>query len=162
MSYDMVEYRNYPWDYYDERNASFGDEWRNAWVTRRDPRTGRYSRVWVADQPMFRPITQQQPVTQMVQQPVQPMESTQPKGNITCNKSPFRNEMGQIRTGLIVDAIAQTIAAFASLPAAPEPTRDTNTDQVNTLTYLTALAKHAKADERIRTISKLIQLFVNN
>jgi len=160
MDYDMVEYRNYPWDY-DERNASFGDEWRNAWVSRRNPRTGRYERVWVADRPTFRPVMQPvQTEMQPVQQTTQPTQTT--KGNITCGKSLFRNEMGQIRTGVIVDAIAQTIAAFASLPAAPDTTLDANTNSANTITYLQALAKHAKADERIRTVSKLIQLFVNN
>lgn len=178
MSYELVEYRNdywdhernAPWDYDHERNAGFGEEWRNAWVTRRNPRTGRFERVWVADQ---RPvIVQQRPQPVIVQQqPTQPTQqqaaattaaTTATAGNVTCGKSPFRNEMGQVRTGVIIDAIAQTVAAFAALPPTPVPTGELATDQANGITFLAALAQHAKTDEKIRTVSKLIQLFVTN
>jgi hypothetical protein len=96
----------------------------------------------------------------VTQQPAGPPARPMPP-NVTCGKSAFRNEFGQVKTGLIIDAIAQSLAAFAPLPAAPAPTGDVPTDQANSITFLAALAGHAKRDEQIRTISKLVQLFVN-
>jgi hypothetical protein len=175
MSYELVEYRNdywdhernAPWDWEHERNAGFGDEWRNAWVTRRNPRTGRFERVWVPDAAPRPVVVQPRPQPVVVQQqPAAPAPQhhhahTAP-ANVTCGKSPFRNEMGQVRTGVIIDAIAQTLAAFAALPPAPTPSGDIATDQANGITFLAALAQHAKTDEKIRTVSKLVQLFVTN
>lgn len=178
MSYELVEFRN---DWHDERNAGFGEEYRNApwdhdernaYVQRRNPRTGRMERVWVADQQRPVAIVRTQPTPIVMQQPAQPVApaataaattaAATPAGNITCGKSPFRNEMGQVRTGVIIDAIAQTLAAFAPLPVTPTPTGDIADDQANGITFLAALAQHAKTDEKIRTVSKLVQLFVTN
>jgi hypothetical protein len=175
------DYRNAPWDD-DFRNAAFGDEWRNGpWDD-----DFRNARVWDARRrrwinvpdrrpvfqpvrPVFQPVQPVRPVPVVPVQPVQPAQTQpttptqpQPGSNITCGQSPFRDQFGQVRTGLIIDAVAQTLAAFAPLPPAPEPTGEVGIDQANSITYLAALAQHAKTDEKVRTVSKIIQLFVRN
>lgn len=153
--------------YLDERNAAFGEEWgRNAFQQVYNPRTRRWERRWVPDaapttpRPVAMvPTTPSTPVVVQQGGPAAPSRPMPP--NVTCGKSAFRNEFGQVKTGLIIDAIAQSLAAFAPLPAAPVPTGNIADDQANSITFLAALAGHAKRDEQIRTISKLVQLFVN-
>jgi hypothetical protein len=161
--------------YVDERNAAFGDEWRNDYYrTVYNPRTRRYERQLVRTAP--RPPAPS-PVA-MVPYTPRPMPTPTPTptpatpavaagavampANVACGPSAFKNEFGQVRTGLIIDAIAQSLAAFAPLPAAPAPTGQMDLDQANSITYLAALAGHAKRDEQVRTVSKLVQLFVRS
>jgi hypothetical protein len=173
--------------YVDERNAAFGDEWRNDYYRRVwNPRTRRYEQQLVrspagqppgpgapAPHPMAMPPAPPRPLPAPMPAPAlmpmhHPMHHAAPvaagaaAGNVTCGPSPFKNEFGQVRTGLIIDAIAQSLAAFAPLPAPPPPSDDVNTNQQNSITYLAALAAHAKRDEQVRTVSKLVQLFVRS
>jgi len=64
--------------------------------------------------------------------------------------------LGRFTIAQVVEAIAQGIAAMKSLPTAPAATRDVETDVANMVLYQTALADHAKFDERIRTLGGII------
>jgi hypothetical protein len=63
---------------------------------------------------------------------------------------------GGMPVGQILDLVATAFAALAPLPQAPNATRDTTTDLGNLMLYQSALADHAKRDERIRTIGSLV------
>lgn len=67
---------------------------------------------------------------------------------------------GNLKLGLILDAAAQVLASFASLPSAPSATGDVRTDMANLFTYQASLAQHAKRDEQIRTAGALAKLFL--
>ncbi len=67
---------------------------------------------------------------------------------------------GSLKLGLILDVVAQGLAAMASLPTAPSMTGEGRTDAVNMVKYQEALAQHAKRDEQIRTVGALARLFL--
>lgn len=95
---------------------------------------------------------------QPASQPVgyaQPLVYTQP-----APQSPFSSLFGNMHAGQVIGLIAEALAAFRSLPAAPVSTKDIGTDIANGITYDTALAQHAKTDEQIRTIGHLVARLV--
>lgn len=68
--------------------------------------------------------------------------------------------LGRFTIAQVVEAIGQGIAAMKSLPTAPVATRDAETDITNMVLYQSALADHAKFDERIRTLASVIAKLV--
>jgi len=64
--------------------------------------------------------------------------------------------LGDLTLGEILDLAAQLLAAIQPLPGAPTGAGDVETDVENLVTYQTALAAHAKADERLRTLGGLL------
>jgi hypothetical protein len=62
---------------------------------------------------------------------------------------------GGMTSGQVIELIGQGFAALQSLPTPPTTTGDTATDIGNLGLYQTALANHAKSDERIRTLASL-------
>jgi hypothetical protein len=85
----------------------------------------------------------------------QPLVYTQP-----TPQSPLSSLFGNMHAGQVIALIAEALAAFRSLPAAPVSTQDVATDIANGITYDTALAQHAKTDEQIRTIGHLVAKLV--
>ena len=71
-------------------------------------------------------------------------------------QSPLGSLFGNLPAGQIIAMVAEALAAFRALPAAPVSTKDIATDIANGVVYDTALAQHAKTDEQIRTIGHLI------
>jgi hypothetical protein len=71
-------------------------------------------------------------------------------------QSPLSSLFGNLHAGQVIAMVAEALAAFRALPAAPVATRDVPTDVANQITYDTALAQHAKTDEQIRTIGHLV------
>ena len=67
---------------------------------------------------------------------------------------------GKLTTGQVIEMVAQIFAALQPLPAAPNATRDANTDVANGILYQTALAQHAKRDEQVRTVGNLVARLV--
>ncbi|MBI4509493.1 MAG: hypothetical protein HY698_07635, partial [Deltaproteobacteria bacterium] len=67
---------------------------------------------------------------------------------------------GSIKLGLLLDAVAQVLAAMAALPPAPNPTGDSKSDMANLIQYQAKLAQHAKRDEQVRTAGALVKLFL--
>lgn len=67
---------------------------------------------------------------------------------------------GKLTSGQVVDMVAQLFAAIQPLPAAPNATRDANTDAGNLILYQSALAQHAKRDEQVRTLGGLVAKLV--
>jgi hypothetical protein len=59
--------------------------------------------------------------------------------------------------GVVVDVIGQAIAAIMPVPAAPQISGMQPTDDENMKRYQEALAGHAKTDERIRTVAKVVR-----
>lgn len=66
-----------------------------------------------------------------------------------------RQDNEGLSIGTLVDAGAQVLAAIQSLPAAPVATGEVQVDVANLMVYQQAIAEHAKADERLRTIGSL-------
>jgi hypothetical protein len=64
--------------------------------------------------------------------------------------------LGRLTITQIIEIAAQAFAALQSLPPAPNPERDTETNTANMILYQTALAQHAKRDEQIRTLGSLV------
>jgi len=75
-------------------------------------------------------------------------------------QSPFSSLFGNMHAGQVIAMIAEALAAFRALPAAPVSTKDTATDVANSVVYDQALAQHAKTDEQIRTIGHLVARMV--
>ena len=71
-------------------------------------------------------------------------------------QTPLGSLFGNMGVGQILDLVATAFAALAPLPTAPLATKDAVTDVGNMLLYQSALAEHAKRDERIRTIGSLV------
>jgi hypothetical protein len=67
---------------------------------------------------------------------------------------------GGMHAGQVISLVADALAAFRSLPAAPAPTAELTTDVANSVIYDKALAQHAKTDEQIRTIGHLVAKLV--
>jgi hypothetical protein len=67
---------------------------------------------------------------------------------------------GKLTSGQVVEMVAQLFAAIQPLPAAPNATRDANTDSANIILYQSALAQHAKRDEQVRTLGGLVAKLV--
>jgi hypothetical protein len=67
---------------------------------------------------------------------------------------------GKLTSGQVVEMVAQLFAAIQPLPAAPNATREANTDSANMILYQSALAQHAKRDEQVRTLGGLIAKLV--
>lgn len=75
-------------------------------------------------------------------------------------QSPLGNLFGKLTSGQVIEMVAQLFAALQPLPAAPSPTRDSNTDTANVILFQDALAKHAKRDEQVRMIGSLVAKLV--
>lgn len=75
-------------------------------------------------------------------------------------QSPLGNLFGKLTAGQVIELIAQLFAAVQPLPAAPSPTRNSDTDSGNMILFQDALAKHAKRDEQVRTIGSLVAKLV--
>jgi hypothetical protein len=58
--------------------------------------------------------------------------------------------------GELIDSALQILAAITGLPREPIAQGDAEIDTSNLVLYQTALAKHAKRDEQIRTIGNLL------
>ena len=94
-------------------------------------------------------------------QPAQPASYAQPLVYAQpAQQSPLSMLFGNMQAGQVIALIAEALAAFRSLPAAPVATKDIATDIANGVTYDTALAQHAKTDEQIRTIGHLVAKLV--
>ena len=94
-------------------------------------------------------------------QPAQPASYAQPVVYAQpAPQSPLSTLFGNMQAGQVIAMIAEALAAFRSLPAAPVSTKDIATDIANGVTYDTALAQHAKTDEQIRTIGHLVAKLV--
>lgn len=63
---------------------------------------------------------------------------------------------GKLTSGQVIEMVAQLFAAIQPLPAAPNATREANTDAANVILYQGALAQHAKRDEQVRTLGSLL------
>lgn len=70
--------------------------------------------------------------------------------------SPLSNVFQRLRTGEVIDMIAQAFAALQPLPAAPTATEGMRDNLENLILYQTALAQHAKRDEQLRTIAAIV------
>jgi hypothetical protein len=144
----MDEYAQIYW--LDERNAS------------RDHRTqgGGSPAGWrPVPPPVVRPLAPPAPVAatavpvvrypaqQVMAQPVmaQPLVMHQPA-----------SLFGGLTLGQIIELVAQALAAFQALPAAPVTTSEVEKDVGNLVLYQTALAQHAKRDEQFRTLGSLL------
>ena len=64
--------------------------------------------------------------------------------------------LGRLTIAQIIELAAQAFAALQSLPPAPNPQRDSETNTANMILYQTALAQHAKRDEQVRTLGTLL------
>lgn len=64
--------------------------------------------------------------------------------------------LGRLTIAQIIELAAQAFAALQSLPPAPNPQQDTETNTANMILYQRALAEHAKRDEQIRTLGSLV------
>jgi hypothetical protein len=91
------------------------------------------------------------PPTRVIQQPIMP----QPVYPTMI--MPPRPDYGRVLRliGVAVDVVGQAVAAFMPLPQAP--TGHAAGDTANLTAYQEALAKHAKADERLRTLAKAVR-----
>ena len=67
---------------------------------------------------------------------------------------------GNMPIGQILELVAVAFAALQPLPAAPQSTKETNTDVGNLILYQAALAAHAKRDEQVRTLGSLVSKLV--
>jgi hypothetical protein len=63
---------------------------------------------------------------------------------------------GGMTSAQVIELIGQGFAALQSLPAAPAAVGDPAKDLPNMILYQTALADHAKSDERIRTVANIV------
>lgn len=64
--------------------------------------------------------------------------------------------LGNASIGPLVEMGAAGFAALQELPPAPTATDDVTTNLQNILIYQTALANHAKRNERVRTLGSLV------
>ena len=71
-------------------------------------------------------------------------------------QSPFGTLFGKLTSGQVIEMVAQLFAALQPLPAAPVPTRNSDTDSGNLILFQDALAKHAKRDEQVRMVGGLV------
>jgi hypothetical protein len=71
-------------------------------------------------------------------------------------QSPFGMLFGKLTAGQAIELVTQIFAALQPLPAAPVPTRNSDTDAGNLILFQDAVAKHAKRDEQVRTVGNLI------
>lgn len=71
-------------------------------------------------------------------------------------QSPFGTLFGRLTAGQAIELVTQIFAALQPLPAAPVPTRNSDTDSGNLILFQDAIAKHAKRDEQVRTVGNLI------
>ncbi len=131
--------------YVDQRNAV------------RDNRPGSRP-TWspVPRRPVVVPPPMRQPVPYAQTFPQQPVIYTQP----TTMNSTAAALFGRLSAGQLVEEAVKIIAALQSLPTAPAPTKDSSTDLANMVTYQSALADHAKKDERLRTLGSLVARLV--
>ena len=109
-----------------------------------------------APRPMAQPVGNVPTRTVYVQPASQPVGYAQQLVYAQPTQSPFSSLFGNMPVGQVVALVAEALAAFRSLPAAPVATKDIATDVANGITYDTALAQHAKTDEQIRTIGHLV------
>jgi hypothetical protein len=63
-----------------------------------------------------------------------------------------------ISTATTLGLACNMFAAMAPLPLAPVPTGDGDTDAHNLRLFQTALAEHAKHNERLRTVGALLSI----
>jgi hypothetical protein len=134
-----------------------GDEYRNATVVH-EHAGGQPARV-VTVAPV-RPIGPQYPAPYgypAYPAAAYPPAPGYPYGYPPPAPSPWSTAKSLKAIGLIVDVAAGALAAFMPLPGAPTPTGDPTKDTENLTLYQTALASHAKVDERIRTVAKAIR-----
>lgn len=75
-------------------------------------------------------------------------------------QSPIGNLFGKLTSGQVIEMVAQLFASLQPLPAAPVPTRSSDTDSGNLILFQDALAKHAKRDEQVRMIGSLVAKLV--
>ena len=123
----------------DHRTQGSGSGWRPSGPANPPP-----SRVIVNSPGQFRPVAY--PPAYPVAYP----------GPVFQGQTPLGSLFGGMPVGQILDLIAEAFAALAPLPQPPTATRETSTDMSNLITYQSALAEHAKRDERIRTIGSLV------
>lgn len=71
-------------------------------------------------------------------------------------QSPFGTLFGKLTAGQAIEIVTQLFAALQPLPAAPVPTRNSDTDSGNLILFQDALAKHAKRDEQVRMVGSLV------
>ncbi len=122
-----------------------------------DHRTGTPSSYFPAPRTVTPPVT----ARTVYVQPAQPVSYAQPLVYAQpTQQSPLSTLFGNMQAGQVIAMIAEALAAFRSLPAAPVSTKDVATDIANGITYDTALAQHAKTDEQIRTIGHLVAKLV--
>lgn len=109
----------------------------------------------VVPPPVRHPVPYTQPYAQPFPQQ-QPVIYTQPPMMNSTAAALF----GRLSAGQLVEEAVKIIAALQSLPTAPAPTKDSSTDMANMVTYQSALADHAKKDERLRTLGSLVARLV--
>lgn len=149
----MDEYAQIYW--LDERNAARDHR----------PHGGNVPAGWrpSAPPPSVTPPAVVRPLPPMVAQPVmaQPMVAHPVMAHpLTAWQPQSPTYLGGLTLGQILELAAQALAAFQSLPSAPIATSDVEKDVGNLVLYQTALAEHAKRDERLRTLGSLISKFV--
>ena len=71
-------------------------------------------------------------------------------------QSPFGTLFGKLTAGQAIEIVTQLFASLQPLPAAPVPTRNSDTDSGNLILFQDALAKHAKRDEQVRMVGSLV------
>jgi hypothetical protein len=71
-----------------------------------------------------------------------------------------RRGIRDMPTGLLIDAIAQALTAFAPLPAAPPKTGVPECDLENIIEYMAASNQYYKRNEQLRTAGALARLFI--
>jgi hypothetical protein len=139
------------YDYYEEE---IDDDLRNApWYPwgRPPPRPG--ERGLVRTHGTSGGAIQPRPPTRVVTQPVRPITQPVYPTMIMPPRPDYSRVLRLI--GVAVDVVGQAVAAFIPLPQAP--TGHAASDVGNLTAYQEALAKHAKADERLRTLAKAVR-----
>ena len=74
--------------------------------------------------------------------------------------APKTTLLGGLGLGAIADMVVQVLVAFMPLPPPPVSTGDVGKDVANLTAYQELLAKHAKQDERYRTLASLVNRLV--
>lgn len=92
------------------------------------------------------PVYSQQPQMVYAQQPLMYGEPSPTAGSL----------LGRLTLGEIIKHAADGFAALKSLPPPPSPQAETATNVQNLILYQSALAEHAKFDEKIRTFGAIL------
>lgn len=152
--------------YLDERNAPFGFDRRRPGVGGRRPRPGGSGSSVVVP-------ASRRPTVVHAGGGAYPQEQYAPMGPYSVPMGGYPAPMGyyqdprvaapapiarfwNLSGPALIELGAKALAAFLPLPVAPTGQDDTGLDLENLVVYQSALAEHAKRDERLRTLGELI------